>query len=537
MTFNRLLKKIISISSKFSFWIFLLILITSIVFIPALKMKFWWVDDGWTIMTAQKIVDSIVHFNFGGLGIIFNEPGGRFRVIYWLFQTFTYLISGTNPTIYFIIHYLVILLSVYFIFRIVLYISKSNISAFVSSILYVLSPINTENIYRLGPQEPILCLFIIISIYFLIRNKTFLSILFFLFATLSKENGFILWIPVFCFYVGKRILTKKRDQILEKYCIWGLIFSVPFIINIFLRHTGYSGFYTFDINQIISNFNSYIYLVNVAFAPLLIIFIVSYLVRTIICFINNRFKKYRLGILFQAMFIILFLLFIVVQTPWEFVLNRYAMPATIGLAIFMGLEIAGIKDMLKIFKIRWLFLLSIAFGIYFFTYIWMNMMHVYLSGQLQVHQTRYIQSLYQDLATNIQPNGIVLLNFLQGDSTSELVAQTKMQLDLFYNRPDIQVSYLNLDGLPKKSFMIVGTPQVREEYPLQVVEKRIGKYRKDESLIQGDRFLVLTTPMELIKQIIKKVYLLIIHKTPLTGEGIYTFYISRDYWYKYYVGK
>lgn len=519
------------------FWIVFLVLITSIVFIPALKMKFWWVDDGSTIMMTQKIINSVVHLNLSNLNIIFNEPGGRFRVMYWFFQTFVYLIGGTNPTIYFFIHYLIILLSAFLIFRIVIRLTKSNLAAFVSSILFVLSPINTENLYRLGPQEPILCLFLIVSIYFLLERKTFLSILFLLFTALTKENGFFLWIPVFCLYVAKRVFFKKRDLVLEKYCLWGLIFSIPFILNTFLRHSGYSDFYSFNVNQMIANFVTYVRIVNEEFSPLFILFFATYLIRLIVYFRNKKFKKFRLGLLNQGMFIILFLVFIAVQSPWEFVLNRYTMPATVGLVIFMGLEIAGIKDMLKIHKVRWVPWLAATFMIYLFTFICMNMMHVYLAGQLSVHQTSFIQSLYKDLAMEVPPNGIVLLNFLKGDSTMELVAETKMQLGLFYHRPDIQVSYLSLDNLPKEDFIIVGTPQIHEEYPLQVIEKNIGIYRKGESLVQGDRFLVLTTPMGLFKQVVKKSYQLIIQRQPLTGEGIFTFYVSQDYWYKYYVGK
>jgi hypothetical protein len=537
MQVKRILKKLNVFLGKPFFWAALLFLVTSVIFIPALKMKFWWVDDGWTITMARKIIDSVTHFNFEGLKIIIDESGGRFRVVYWIFQTFVYLVSGNNPTLHFLVHYLVILLSAYLIFRIVLLITKSNLSGFVSSIIYVLSPINTENLYRLGPQEPILCLFLIASIYFLFRRKIFLSILFLLFTALTKENGFILWIPIFFLYVGKRVLFKRRDLDLEKYCIWGFMFSIPLILNTFLRHGGYSGFYTFNINQIISNFGSYIRLVNEALSPLFVLFVTTYSARVVIYFRNNNFKKYRLGLLLQAMFLILFLSFIAVQSPWEFVLYRYIMPASVGLVIFMGLEIAGIREMFLIKKIRLTPWLVAIFTVYFFTFIWMNMIHIYLSGELSAHQTSFIQSLYKDLANEVPPNGVVLLNFLKGDSTTELVAQTGMQLGLFYQRPDIQVSYLSLDNLPKEDFIIVGTPQIRAEYPREVVEKSIGKYRKDESLIQEDKFLVLTTPMGLFKQVTKKTYQFIIHKKPLTGDGIFTYYVSRDYWYKYYVGK
>lgn len=534
---RKLLSKLNLIIRRPVFWTVLLVLITSIVFIPALKMKFWWVDDGWDIVMAQKIINSVVHLNLNDLNIIFNEPGGRFRVMYWFFQTFVYLIGGTNPTLHFFIHYLVILLSAFLIFRIVIRITKSNLSAFASSVFYVLNPINTENLYRLGPQEPILCLFLITSIYFLVKNKTFLSIFFLLLTAMSKENGFILWIPVFCFYLGKRILFKKRDLAMEKYCLWGFIFSIPFVLNTFLRNGGYSSNYILNVNQIAANFVTYILSIKTGFSPFFTIFSATYLIRLIICFRNPRYKNLRLGLLYQGMFMLLFLLFVVVQSPWTFVLDRYIMPGTVGLVIFIGLEIAGIKKMLLMRKVRRVSWLAGAFTAFFLIFITVNTIQIYNYGRGFVHNTRFIQSLYSNLANEVPQNGKVLLNFLKGDSTIELVVQTGMQLDLLYHRPDIQVSYLSLDNLPKGSFIIVGTPQIRAEYPRDVVEKNIGSFRKDESLVQQDRFLVLTTPVELFKQVIKKVFQFVIYKKPLSSDGIYTFAVPQDYWYRYYVEK
>jgi hypothetical protein len=136
------------------------------------------------------------------------------------------------------------------------------------------------------------------------------------------------------------------------------------------------------------------------------------------------------------------------------------------------------------------------------------------------------------LAKEVPLNGVVLLNFLVGDSTSELVVQTDMQLDLVYKRPDINVGYLDINNLPKNNFMIVGTPTTREEYPLQLVEKSIGEHRKDESLILTDKYVVLTNTNEIFKQIVKKIL-----RNQLNWDGIYAYSIQRDYWYKYYVEK
>ncbi len=537
MMIYKFIKKIIHFFKKPGFWTIALILITSIVFIPALKIEFWWVDDGWDIFISQKILNSVAHFNLDWINIIFNESGGRFRAGYWIYQSLEYFIGGNNPALHFFVHYLVILGAALLIFGIVFRLTKSGLLGFFSSIFYILTPLNTENLFRLGPQEPLLGLFLAGSMYYLLKNKIYLSILFLLFAILTKENGFVLWIPVLFYYSAKRIVLKIRDKSLEKYTLWGLIFTIPVILNTLLRRGGYSGFYSFEIDKITSHFMSYISLINEALSPLLAIFVTTFLFRSFVIFRNGKYRKYRQDLLYEAMFLILFLALVVVQSPWAFVLNRYVMPATVGLVIFMAMEVSGIKNYLvEINKNKILPWLIAIFAVYIVSFLWMNGTHVFLSGELSAHQTSFVQSLYESLAKEVPQGGIVLLNFHEGDSTKELVVETAMHLDLLYQRSDIKVDYLNLDNLPKTNYMIVGTPQVVEQYTQKQIEKSVRYGQKDESLAKKDRYLVLTTPMNLFKQIVKKTYQLFVHQTPFTSDGIYTYYISQDYWYKYYVG-
>jgi hypothetical protein len=213
------------------------------------------------------------------------------------------------------------------------------------------------------------------------------------------------------------------------------------------------------------------------------------------------------------------------------------MPATVGLVIFMGLEIGGIINMLQLLKFRWNILVYVVLGVYIITFIWMNMAHAYLSGQLSSHQTRFIKSLNVTLAKDVPPNGLVLLNFIKGDSTVELVDEIGLHLKLFYHRPDIRVEYLDLKNLPNEKYKIVGTPQITEGYSQQLIEKSIGNYKENRSLVQRDEYLVLTTPINMFKQGAKKAYQFLFYKKPLTADGIYTFYICHDYWYTYDAGK
>ncbi len=125
--------------------------------------------------------------------------------------------------------------------------------------------------------------------------------------------------------------------------------------------------------------------------------------------------------------------------------------------------------------------------------------------------------------------------YLRDDSTWELVVETDIHLDLFYNRSDIEVSYLDLDNLSEKQHAIVGTSMIREQYLSELVGKSINNYKKEEDAVYEKKFLILTTPLNLIKQSIKKAAQFVVYRKPITPDGIYTYYISRDYGDKYRV--
>ncbi len=528
---SRLLRK----ENSYLLWWFLLAVITAFLFMPALNIKFWWVDDGQSILVAQKLISSITSLNFQGLNFVLLEKGGRFRIIYWMYQTLVYIIGGTNPLIHFIIHFLIILVTSIYIFEIVRNISKSNFAGFFAGALYILTPINTENLYRLGPIGPILALFIVASLYYLIRNRIGLAVLFLFLTIFAKETGFVVWLPILGAYLLKRIIYKTRDLNFEKYCFWGFIFFSLVLINTTFRRSGYSTYYVLNPERMISNFGSYIDIINKGFAPLLGLFILTVIFRILLSIRFKKIKKDGLDFIEEGIFLILPLLFIVVQSPWEFVLDRYLMPATAGLVIFLGIELAKISRFISTYHLNIRRIAGLMLISYFVVMVGGNAIRIYRQGERVAFTTNFIQELFFYLSKSVPKDGVVLYNFLKGDSTQELVVETGMHLDLFYNRSDIKVSYLDLKSLSNNQYVIVGTPMIREQYPRELIEKSIKNYRKEENIVYEEKFLIVTTPFNLIKQTIKKVVQFVVYRKPITPDGIYTYYISRDYWYKYYV--
>lgn len=458
-------------------------------------------------------------------------------MVYWFYQMFISTIGKANPTIYFVFHFLIIFGTSIYIYKIVKYLSKSQFAGFLAGSFYILAPVNTENIYRLGPVEPILALFIAASLYYLLEKRAVRSILFLLLATFTKEAGFVTWLPVGAVYIYRRIIDKKRDLNFERYSLWGLAFLVPVLLNTLLRRSGYSSNYVFNLGQIISNFTGYIKLTADGFPFLFWVLLLSYLIRLAVYYRKHELARRELGVLYQAAFLALFFVFVVVISPWDHFLLRYLMPSTVGLVIFMGLEIAAVRSILEEYKFQKIKILAVIFSFYLILFFSGSMVRTYIYGLRYARETIFVQSVFKDLAENVPKDGLVLFNFPDIETNREYVVEAAMQFGWFYHRPDIRVDYLNLNKLPKRNFTIVGVTIVNSTYSREDIEKIIHVYRVEESVPQKKVYLVLTTPTNMIKQTVRKLYQLVIDKTPFSGTGIFTYYVSNDYWYRYFVSK
>lgn len=130
------------------------------------------------------------------------------------------------------------------------------------------------------------------------------------------------------------------------------------------------------------------------------------------------------------------------------------------------------------------------------------------------------------LAEKTPPEGIVYVNMSRGDHTIELLYEIDWHLEVFYNREDIKVEYLdNLSQAQKGSLLVSGDiPRIMDE---DVLGKALGKPNHLSTTASKP---VITTPPQIIIQSAKKLFRLILNGERVTSEGIYTFYKVRNYW-------
>lgn len=519
-----------------SFLLFILFTLTVILFIPAIGIKFSWVDDGWDIQMCQKFIGFAKSFDFGHFfDLFFERSNGRFRPVYWLWLIASYLIGENNPTIHYLLHFILIFATTFLIFKTVFLITKSEWASFFAGSLFLINPINTENWYRLGPQEPIIGFFMIASVFLLLRGKNkWLPILLLLLAFFSKETAFALFPGVIVVYLGKMLFLKKRDFSLERYFLASLIFFGVMLLITSQTRSGYSKFYVFNIQEMTHRFLVYVKITFKSFEPFFILFVFTLLLRIIFSFKRLRFKFIDDIFLLEVFGGIIFVSFLVVQSPWKYALARYMLPATIGLVIFMGTELDQVNIILK-GKYKRLYKIIAPLFLTFLLFFLLNNLFITLNhGRGTTHGTTHVQKMIKYLAKDVPQNGKVFLNFAKGEGTIELVVETGMHLELFYQRADIKVDYLDLDNLPPKPYYIVSGSSAPHGYGEAIIEKQLMIKPEVEIRSEGTT-AVITNPNDSLKQFLKKVINLVFYKEKFTLEGIYAPYYLKDYWKIYHV--
>jgi len=122
---------------------------------------------------------------------------------------------------------------IFYIFSIIL---KNRIASFITGMLFCVHPLFTSAVtYISGRGDPLALFFMLISFLLFIKTRYVLSILFFIFAVLTKETAIIL--PLLLFAYDKVVEKKKFNPVFYSYAvacvIYGIlratVFNFPFV--------------------------------------------------------------------------------------------------------------------------------------------------------------------------------------------------------------------------------------------------------------------------------------------------------------------
>jgi hypothetical protein len=502
------------------------------VIVTVQNMNIYWmlVDDGVSVVFSKTLFEKFMNLNLVGIASQLFEDGSRFRPFYWIYNMAVWLIGGSSFQIHHLVHMLIVGATMLFIYLIIRELTHSRTISSFGALTYLLTPLNTENIFRLGPQEPLMVLLISISFYLLIKSKkVFVSCLLLTLAVFTKETSMAL-LPVLLFYYfyGKKVKLIKNNK--QGFYLW-IVISISAIIVIlatFLRRNGYSTNYYFDLPMLIGNLTVYIKDLSKNFIYLFPSFFIIYCLRTLIVFIKT--KKFLLTKLdlFEFTFLFGFVCFLLIQLPWKYAMTRYLMPTSFFLIVFSSIEAFQIFEMLKV-QILFRKYVKIASSISVVLYVYICLIWFSQLIFKEMSSVSFYEA-FKKMST-LPENSDILMNMPEGEGTVELVYETNLHLSEFWGRKDLSADYLNIQNLPKKNYVIVDSDQLPRNYSKDKLNLVFGA--PTTTMISTSKGLVITTPLEMIKQIVKKTFNYLLYKEKITSDGLYTYYYYYNNWYFY----
>jgi len=385
--------------------------------------------------------------------------------------------------------FIVYFVGLYYLYRIVFLLSKNKILSYLTTGFYAINFIHVFQLYFFGTfQEVAVFTFLAISFYYFLKEKSVVSLIFFIFACMSKEIATLF--PIFLVLIGlinKKIFEKKR--ILLLYFFISVIFLLIYKIGI-------SGVMTLDIYKIqlkprlgINNLMWYSlwslgfpnfmpdYFTSIFRKPipefwkvlknneikiyfLIIGVYLSSLLLSVIVFLKNN-KKKLLTIIFHL--VILILAFVLFISPTLFIIHKWMVRLTLSLIFVIFIQAYLITDLIKSGK-----QMRLLGNILIIIYVLSNVLGIFVHESLStflleshytINAKKYFEKNQQEIlkrssiyfidSTNIEYNP------WGGSKKLKVTLSDQSFIDLYFPGANIKAIYSFENNIkPKNSFVV-----------------------------------------------------------------------------------
>lgn len=468
----------------------LLLLVTTAALWPQLQIRWMLLDDGESARTALELSE---HFSKSDFGWLFKleAHNGYLRPTYWMAHWLWFSVLGDVTLNHRLIHLLVYVLSSLLIFLITKAISKDSLAAFLAGLFLLFFYPAAENLFRLGTNEPTVVLFMLGAFYGLIKAMQCNSWRFFglsaaslLLAWFNKPT-MVIFIPLSLLILVLFLLFPKGEKKHSKkfaiaffaanLSIAALVLLLSLLFNV---GGGYGSQYLLSWQSIEPPVKEYLRILGVSYGPVFYLLLISFFIKF---WRESDWSKKEITWenKWKLIFFSLFVLLILVQIPWRFIMARYLPPALVGFAVILGLESSFFM------RQGWKFLRgkNMVFSAVFFIPVILLLTH-FLPTNIREIRKMYSQvvpgenrraTVVEYLAEKVPSDGRVFYNF--SDGFVEFYYEMGLHFKLFHNRPDVQVAYLFLDnGFKfKEGDVIVTGPPYSQRYPWEKVKKLLDK--------------------------------------------------------------
>jgi hypothetical protein len=466
----------------------LLALAATLVMLPRLASpQFGLLDDGMVPFNAHTVLQTFKSGDPGGLFTL-DGPAGRFRPLYWLWLVGQYWLWGPRPLAFFLVLWLGLIATSLLVREILRIATHDARAGLLGGLAFVLSPPVVESYYTLSKGEPLLVLWLALSVLFLVkaldvaerdaaraRRQLGVAAIFLLLAYLSKETAHAMLVVSVLWTVGAWLGARRhgdwrRVGVLVGYVVvnaacagvyWAALrlSGVPAI-----SAGGYSVHYAFVLDTMVKSLLRHLAFYVRDF-PLLLILGGVAAARRAMRREGSSSGRRRL-VLACLSWIIGWTL---VMLPWRATFEYYLLPATLGASAAVGILLSATLDEARraTRPIAWIPAGAIAIGLALSVVVLINNV---TNGRVQLAVDASNTALVEFLASRAPAYGTVLLNVSE---PNEYVPEAAAHLTAFHRRPDLRVDYLGRTENITGAFVI--TPIVTHQ-PLPSVRVAVHEY-------------------------------------------------------------
>lgn len=451
-----------------NFLYILLFLGTLLIYFPSFKLNFSLVDDGLTIKTARELASSLGSLDANAIGsIIFEPQHGRVRPAYWIMQSIFSWLSFYNSTIFHILRVAILFITSYFLDKILGKIGIGRLWRFLVLFIFLLNFQNLENYYRLGPTEPFLALYYILTVFIIffvdrLRNKYVPFLLLFLLTLLgvfTKEGYFLGGISFIPMLVFLSIKKDYRSNIYTRIIFTTIVSILSAVLVFWIRSKyppieAYASQYKFSLGQILSSLT--IFKDNIVFhQPILIYVALAYLGLFLYELYKSKFKAIRFADVLFLIFWFHALLNFLVLLPWPYALNRYLILVNVDLVIIYAITFNALSERLYKLLSRRITLLGVSPRLFELVVVFVFLPLFFVRNIFPIANFQLWQKVdsfisFSSIAAlnkDIPAGETVYVNYKKGDSNLEIYLESRWHLEEFYRRNDIKFEYLSQTNL------------------------------------------------------------------------------------------
>lgn len=332
----------------------IVLILVLIVGIGTLSINWSMVDDGKSAEISQHLTNSISNLDISGFINNLLEPEyGRFRPLYWIYLWLTFIFFGSSSFLHHFFHLFLFILSTFIIYKISVELFEEKFVGMIAGLMFAVDSFSIENWYRLGPQEPMVLILLLLSFVLYrkfvgIRNLKLLvlSDILIIAAFLFKETviayvGVLLFIAI-CGYFNEKDRNLVKIKIINSLLMIIVMFGIRFFATSIYPASGYASLYMFNIGTIVDNLKLFMSMIFRGYSPFILILSASFSTRVVVSIVKKgviyTIKRYYWNFFFISWFIC----FLLIQTPWSFAFGRYLHVAFVGLFIFMAAEFSNL---------------------------------------------------------------------------------------------------------------------------------------------------------------------------------------------------